>query len=276
MLSTILTIVIGFYIVMCALALVSDHLIFQPQSSSYQDTDFQKPNGNVVEGHRVFDGGLVKLKSGDGKDQQTITAIWLPNPDARYTLLFSHGNAEDIGDDLPMFNMFREAGFSVFAYDYRGYGTSEGRPSENGVYADVEAAYDYITGTLHVPADHVISMGRSVGCAPALHLAVSRPAAALIIEAPFLSAFRVLTRVRLLPWDKFNNARVIGRVHVPVLVIHGRADSVVPFWHGERIYELANEPKQSFWVDNAGHNDVLFTAGAKYVQAVQQFAASLP
>ena len=99
--------------------------------------------------------------------------------------------------------------------------------------------------------------------------------AGLIVEAPFVSAFRVLTRVRLLPWDKFPNGDKIARVGCPVLVIHGRRDTVVPFWHGQRIYALARQPKEAFWVDGAGHNDVAFVAGTEYFRKLQDFAARL-
>jgi fermentation-respiration switch protein FrsA (DUF1100 family) len=263
--ARVLAVLLGsFYAVLIGLALFSDRMIFQPQPSSYTDESLSQSVARA-------DGKLVHVMSG----RQRITAIYLADPNADYTLLFSHGNAEDLGDTLPFLLMYRQAGFAVFAYDYRGYGTSTGRPSEQGVYEDAAAAYRYLTENLLVPADHVISMGRSVGCAPAIHLAANQKVAALIAEAPFMSAFRVLTRVPLLPWDKFNNVRDIRKVHAPVLIIHGRNDQVVPFWHGERVFQAANEPKQFVAVDGAGHNDVVFVAGKKYFKAIQQFAGSL-
>ena len=232
-------------------------------------------------GMGVSDAQVLKLQSSpydNGSKKavpETITAIYLPNPSARFTLLFSHGNAEDIGADLELFDIYRQAGFAVFAYDYRGYGTSEGGATEAGVYADAEAAYAALTGQLHVPAQQVISMGRSLGSAAAIHIAVTHPIAGLVVEAPFLSAFRVLTRVQLLPWDKFRNAAKIQQVRVPVLVIQGDADEVVPARHGRRIFELANEPKRSLWVHGAHHNDVLFTATSQDLDALRGFAKSL-
>lgn len=252
------------FAVLIGLALLSDRLIFQPQASTYTDDSL---NSTVQrEGGR-----LMHIISGD----QRITAIYLPNPAAKYALLFSHGNAEDLGDSLAFLQMFREAGFAVFAYDYRGYGTSTGRPSEKGVHEDESAAYRYLTDTLHVSPDRVLAMGRSVGSAPAIHLAAHNKVAGLIAEAPFISAFRVLTRVPLLPWDKFNNLRDIRKVHAPVLIIQGRNDEVIPFWHGEKVFAAANEPKQFVAVDGAHHNDVIFIAGKKYFESLQQLAASL-
>jgi hypothetical protein len=118
-------------------------------------------------------------------------------------------------------------------------------------------------------------MGRSVGCAPAIHLAANNKVAGLIAEAPFMTAFRVLTHYSLLPWDKFNNLREIKKVRVPVLIIHGRHDQVVPFWHGERVFQAANQPKQFIAIDSAGHNDILFVAGKRYFDALQHFTAEL-
>jgi fermentation-respiration switch protein FrsA (DUF1100 family) len=233
LLRMLVLLLVFFYAALVILALFSDRIIFQPHASSYHDSDLINVLGPDEEPAR-----MVKIPSG----HVSLTGIYLPNAKADYTLLFSHGNAEDLGDDLPMLEEFREANFAVFAYDYRGYGTSPGYPSEPAMYQDVTSAYDYLTQQLRVPPDRVISFGRSLGSAAAIQLAVERPVAGLIVEAPFLSAFRVLTRVPLLPWDKFRNAEKIKSVHCPVLVIHGRSDGVVPFWHGERLFAMANAP----------------------------------
>jgi len=262
----LLIIAAGAYISLIVLALTSNSIIFQPQPSSYSSVALAASLAKLAP-----PGQLLQLNSGSEK----ITALYLPNPRARYTLLFSHGNAEDIGEDLFFLQSFYNAGFSIFAYDYRGYGNSTGEPSEKGVYEDVFAAHDYLTTQLHVPPGQIISMGRSLGCGAAIHLAARRQVAGLIVEAPFLSAFRVLTRVQLLPWDKFNNARDIRKIHVPVLVIHGRNDQIVPFWHGEKLFALANQPKTFLPIDSAGHNDVVLLAGKKYVAALQDFASGL-
>lgn len=251
------------YLALCGLALLSNHVIFQPHPSSYRLADLRDPS--------LLEVRPLTLVSG----QTNIAAVYLPNPMARYTLLFSHGNAEDLGDDLPMLEEYRRAGFAVFAYDYRGYGASQGASSEASLYEDAEAAYGYLTGALQVPASRIVSFGRSLGCAAAIRLAADHPLAGLVVEAPFLSAFRVLTRVRLLPWDKFDNAARIRQIHCPVLVVHGRADQVVPWWHGERIYQLAGEPKRCLWVDHAGHNDVFVRAPQRYIAALQDFRTLL-
>jgi len=234
---------------------LSDGIIFQPHPSSYRDTS-----------------EVLKIAAASGRH---ISAFFLPNASAKYTLLVSHGNAEDLGDIRYWLEDLRRTGFAVFAYDYEGYGTSEGKPGEKAVYEDEEAAYDYVVVKLRVPPEQVIVLGRSVGSGPAVHIATRRPVGALVLQSPFVSAFRVLTRFPLLPFDKFNNGKKIVHVHCPVLIIHGTADNVIGNWHGERLYVLANEPKSYLWVNGADHNDVETVGGTAYFKALQQFAISL-
>jgi fermentation-respiration switch protein FrsA (DUF1100 family) len=273
----LITVCVGLYIALIVLAVFSDKLLFQPQTSTYRDKDLV----DAARGLGIANARVLKIHSSrydNGKHEvepATITALYLPNPDARFTLLFSHGNAEDIGADLPLLDIYRRAGFGVFAYDFRGYGTSEGYASEASVYADSEAAYQALTHDLGVAPNQIISIGRSLGSAAAIHVATTHPVAGLVVEAPFLSAFRVLTRIQVLPWDKFDNAAKIRHVHVPVLAIQGTADEVVPFRHGQRIFELANEPKRKLWVPGAHHNDVLLTATGTYLQTLKDFARDL-
>ena len=235
--------------------LFSDSAIFLPHPSSYRD-----------------DSEILKLTTRDGR---RISAVYLPNTEAQYTLLVSHGNAEDLGDDRYWLRDLHRAGFGVFAYDYAGYGTSEGKPGEKAAHEDEEAAYDYLTASLGVQASRVIIFGRSVGTGPAVELAARKPAAALILQSPFLSAFRVLTRIAILPFDRFPNYKRIGQVHCPVLIMHGLADRVIPVWHGQKLYDLANQPKDHFWVPGADHNDLDSVAKQSYAQTLRTFASSL-
>lgn len=248
--------VAGFYLMLFLVAaFLSDRMIFQPQRSSYADTS-----------------DIIKLTTADGT---RISAVYLPNPAAAYTLLFSHGNAEDIGDNRLFFQQLRDAKFAVFAYDYHGYGTSGGTPSEKAVYSDIDAAYEYLTGTLRVPPERIISFGRSVGTGAAIDLASRKPVAGLIVQSGFTTAFRVLTHIPLVPFDKFRNVEKIQRVKVPILFMHGRADRVIPFRQGLALYERVNSPKASFWVEGADHNDFELVAGERYFTALRNFAATL-
>lgn len=115
---------------------------------------------------------------GPDPDGVTLSAVHLPNPQAVYTVLFSHGNAEDIRDVAPLLNEIHESGFAVFAYDYRGYGSGDGVPTEENAYKDIDAAYAYVTGTLGVAPARIIAYGRSVGGGPAVDLASRWPLAA--------------------------------------------------------------------------------------------------
>lgn len=204
-----------------------------------------------------------------------ISAVHFPNPQAQYTILYSHGNAEDLGYIWSVLRDIRDSGFAVFAYDYQGYGTSEGKPSEYNTYRDIDAVYNYLTQQLGIPPKQIIVYGRSVGGGPAVDFASRQSVGALVVESSFVSAFRVLTRIPLLPFDKFVNVDKIGKVRSPVFVMHGKADEVVPFWHGEQLFAAAKQPKLNFWVDRAGHNDLMEVAGDRYATTLRDFAKML-
>ncbi|MDE5075680.1 MAG: alpha/beta hydrolase [Trichodesmium sp. St15_bin1_1] len=229
----------------------SDRLIFLPRPSSYQtNQDF------------------VKLKS---RDRTQITGIYLPLPKAEYTILYSHGNGEDLGEILPRLRDLRDIGFNIFSYDYQGYGTSQGRPSVAGAYQDVNAAYEYLTQRLGIPANKIIVYGYSVGGGPSVDLASRQPVAGLVIESSFTTAFRVVTGIPVYPFDKFPNIDNIKNVNCPVLVIHGNADRVIPFSHGQQLFAMVDQPKLSFWVNGAGHLNLLEVAGEEYVKVMTEF-----
>ena len=229
----------------------ADSMIFLPPPASYQDTQ-----------------DILKLPV---TDSHQISALHLPNPDATYTLLYIHGNAEDLGDIRPKLEDLHRWGFSVFAYDYRGYGTSDGKPSERNAYQDINAAYTYLTQQLKIPADQIIVYGRSVGGGSATALATQQPIAGLILESAFTSAFRVVAPFPLLPFDKFKNLQNLKKVRCPVLVMHGEADEIIPFRHGQTLYQAASEPKSFLWVPDAGHNDFTWASGDRLQQALVSF-----
>jgi fermentation-respiration switch protein FrsA (DUF1100 family) len=240
------------YASICVVALaLSERMIFLPPPATYRDGD-----------------RITKLRTADGV---RLSAVYLPNPGARYTLLHSHGNAEDLGALGPVLTRLRDSGFAVLAYDYRGYGTSEGRPSERGAYGDIEAAYRHLSDTLGVAPDRIVAYGRSVGSGPAVDLAVRHPVAGLVIESGFTTAFRVLTRWPLLPVDRFRNIDKISRVRCPVLVLHGGADDIVPIAHGRALWTAAREPKRFVAVDGAGHNDLWIAGANRILQALAEF-----
>lgn len=240
-------------LIICLLLLNScvNKLMYYPPPASYSDT-----------------ADTLKLKTQDGA---WISAVYLPAAPKSYVLLFSHGNAEDIGQNTHFFERCRQNGFGVFAYDYRGYGTSDGTPSEQKTYRDIEAAYDYLVNTLNIEPNKIIIHGRSIGSGPSTYLASRKPAAGLILESPFMSAFRVVDAVSFVPFSPYNNLARIKQVRCPVLIIHGTHDNVIPFRHGQRLYEAASSPKMNFWVQGAGHNNLLYVAGKDYWDTLQAF-----
>jgi fermentation-respiration switch protein FrsA (DUF1100 family) len=233
----------------------SDRMIFLPPRASYSATRLP----------------IVMVPADDGA---SIATLYLPNPRATLTLLYSHGNAEDLGQLAPWLEEYRRAGFAVLAFDYRGYGASTGGPpSASGATRDMEAVYHHAVRTLGIAPSRIVLYGRSVGSGPATELAARLPVGGLVIESGFVSAFRVLTRVALLPFDRFHNLRHIRQVRSPVLVIHGQEDEVIPWSHGRRLFDAANEPRLALWVEGAHHNDVLPMGGARYWAALRQLAA---
>lgn len=216
--------------------------------------------------------GLITLRAADGNE---LSAVHLANPRARYTILYSHGNGEDLGNILPVLERIRDFGFAVFAYDYRGYGASPGHPSADGVVLDARAAWTYVTDVIGVTPERVILWGRSIGGGPTVQLAAEHACAGLVLEATFTSAFCVVTNRRILPFDRFENRRLIRGMQLPTLFIHGTKDRIVPFVHGRRNFECAGEPKTAVWVEGAGHNDLWLVAADRIGSALVAFAASL-
>lgn len=233
-----------------------DRILFRPQTASYGDT-----------------AEVIKLSTLRG---ERISAKFYANPSARFTILFSHGNAEDIGTIESFILKLQENGFSVLSYDYRGYGTSDGIPSEEHCYEDIDAAYRYLIEVKNIPRNRIILHGRSLGGGVSVELAARREVGGLVMESTFTSASRVLSRYKIIPFDKFESINKIGQVNAPVLVIHGVEDWTIAFHHGESLLAAAREPKQSFWVDTAGHNNLFRKDSEGYLKALKDFSNSLP
>lgn len=209
---------------------------------------FPVPKTEYVDNDRT-----LKLTTADGCK---ISAIHMANPKAEFTILYSHGNGEDLGYAQSSFDELYNLGFSVFAYDYHGYGTSEGRPTEKTVYMDINAAYDYLINNLKIPSCRIIVYGRSIGSGPSVDLASRKEVAGLILQSPLLTAFRCVTRVPIVPFDSFSNISKIDKVRCPLLVMHGTADEVIPFSQGKALFDNANEPKTFVRIEGGKHNEV--------------------
>lgn len=206
---------------------------------------------------------------------------WLvPLENARGYALFSHGNAGNIADRLESILLLRRMGFSVLAYDYGGYGYSEGQPSESRIYADVEAMWQYLKSDLGIAPEKIVIFGRSLGGAAAVHLASKVQPAAVVLESTFTSIPDV---VRGLPLGfllapcirhEFPSLAKIKDIHAPLLVIHSPEDDVIPFSHGRMLFEAANEPKTFFEI-HGSHNDGFVLSMESYMQAWNQFISPI-
>ena len=183
-----------------------------------------------------------------------------------------HGNAEDAKGTLWALEELSDKGYTVASVDYPGYGLSDGSPDEKGCYRNVHRLYDWLIEKRGFKPEDIIVSGFSVGTGPAVELAATRPCDGLILEAPFLSAPRVVTRVRILPIDPFPNLKRIGDVKCRVLMIHGTNDSVIPYSQGQALFKLANEPKRFVAVEDCDHNEIAAEMGVDdYLKLVRDF-----
>ena len=242
-LKRLIIILIVAYITLIGIGItVSDYLIFRPPAPTYALSEQSL---------------IITSKNRDaGEPDNAIVAQYQINPDAEYTVLYSHGNASDLGQLQHLRQNFYEHGYSIMLYDYSGYGRSEGVASEQQVYNDVQAVYDFLVDTKKIDPAHIISYGHSLGTAIAADLAYRNPVAGLVLESPFTTAFRVKTVYSIVPFDKFATADKMKAIHAPVFITHSRDDRVIPFWHGEELYDIANSPKEFLALDGWGHMNI--------------------
>ena len=211
------------------------------------------------------------------EDGVRIHGWYLPVPRARWVTLVSHGNAGNISHRLDRALLLQaRLRSSVFLYDYRGYGASEGSPDEAGTYRDARAAYGYLVEEKQVKADELVLFGESLGSAVSLELALARPAAALVLEAPFTSVRDMARTTILAPLAPFVRTRYeslarISRLRMPLLVLQGDRDEVVPPVQGRRLFDAAREPKRYFAIRGAGHNDTYLVGGEAYWRTIADF-----
>ncbi|HIE06039.1 MAG TPA: alpha/beta hydrolase [bacterium (Candidatus Stahlbacteria)] len=210
------------------------------------------------------------------QDRVKIHGWFIPAADEREVLLFCHGNAGNISHRLESIRIFHDLGLSVLIFDYRGYGQSGGRISEQGSYLDGKAVWRFLIKDKGTSPARIILFGRSVGTGVACWLAVQEKPAALILESPFTSIpdlgqelypyfpVRILCRIR------YENLKSISKVSCPILIIHSQDDEIVPIRHGERLFEAANEPKQ-FLKIRGSHDDGFAVSLDEYTKGLDRF-----
>lgn len=202
--------------------------------------------------------------------------MYVRNPMATSTLLYSHGNAADLGQ---MYELFIELSIhlrvNLLGYDYSGYGRSSGKPSEHNTYADIEAAYKYLQDNYGAQEKDIILYGQSVGSGPTLDLATRLPRLrAIVLHSPILSGLRVMYPVKRTYWfDIYKNIDKIPLVNCPVLVIHGTSDEVVDSSHGKQLWDLCKEKYEPLWIKGGKHCDLeLFP---EYLRHLKKFICSV-
>jgi hypothetical protein len=268
---TLLATLAGLYIVLMALLLLFERrFIFFPQFPGRLTGDWQ-PQGLPVED--------VWLTAEDGVK---LHAWWIPAPQAEVTLLAFHGNAANLPNRAEIYDLLRSAPANVLAVEYRGYGRSEGSPSEAGIYRDARAGYEYLTRQRGIAPGRIVAYGASLGSTVAAHLAAEREVGGVILEAPFPSTAAVARRVYwflpglgLLARTKLDTAAALARVHAPLLVLHCTRDPVISFSFGEELFRRAHEPKRFVSIEAACHEDASLAAPDEYLRALREFIGSL-
>ena len=227
-----------------------------------------------------YSGEQVDLQTRDG---ETLHGWWLTttadlkNP---CTVLFTHGNAGNVTSQAGFMRPFLAAGFDALVFDYRGYGASSGHPSESGLYIDAAAAFEYLTTTRGVRSDHILVVGHSLGSAVATELASRREPAGLVLAAPFssfpeaMNAHAPWLPVGVFRWkdERFDAGSRIGRVSVPILVVAGAKDRLVPESVSRPLYEAA--PAHKSWIDVPGGHNTVFRS-VQFARALARFTSGI-
>ncbi len=253
---------------------IEKRLIFQPDRGNdsitpdaygieYDDVTFQTEDGLNLHGWFV-----------PGKKSSTDADL--------HTLLWFHGNAGNINHRLDNIKMlYDRVPVNVFIIDYRQYGRSEGKISEQGTYIDARAALAYLHSRNDINHDKIIFFGRSLGSAVAVELALKEKCCAMILETPFTSIKEMGKKlypflpIHFLLRTKYDSLSKIGDIKVPILIMHGDNDKLVPFEHGRKLYEAANEPKEFYTIPGAGHNDTHIVGGEEYFDVIKNFVNKL-
>ncbi|PIN03327.1 putative alpha/beta hydrolase [Handroanthus impetiginosus] len=242
---------------------------FPPTPPSYTVVSDESCGGAlcIPEVPRREDVNVLRLRTRRGND---IVAVHVSHPKANATMLYSHGNAADVGQ---MYELFVELSLrlrvNLIGYDYSGYGQSTGKPTECNTYADIDAVYECLKEQYRVKDEQLILYGQSVGSGPTVDLASRVPdLRGVVLHSPILSGLRVLYPVKRTYWfDIYKNIDKIGSINCPVLVIHGTADDVVDCSHGKQLWELCKVKYEPVWIKGGGHCDLeLYPDFVKYLK----------
>ncbi|MGJ8674225.1 alpha/beta hydrolase [Rubritalea sp.] len=230
--------IVSIYLILLVVAVAfGDYLIFAPPEPSY--------TANSPD--------ISTISSDDGSE---LAVLYLPAGKEMPTLLWSHGNAEDLGFARPLLELFHAKGFGVLAYDYPGYGISTGETSEISVYAAINSVYAYGLRDLNLPPHKIIAVGQSVGSGPACYLAENKDLAALVLITPLTSVYRVPFHYPIFPRDRFPNIKRIPKISEPLMIIHGDQDTIIPQSHGSELASAHKGINVFHGLKGRGHNNI--------------------
>jgi len=217
------------------------------------------------------------------KDGLKLHGWWIPADSetaASKTILFCHGNAGNISDRIETVQLLHQLGLNVWIFDYRGYGKSQGKPSQKGTYKDAKAAWNYLVDIRKLNSTDIIIMGRSLGGAVAAWLANRVQPSAVILESTFTSASDLAAElypyfpVRWMVKYRYPTLKYVKKITVPKFFAHSRDDEVIPFHHGLKLYEAAGEPKTFIELEGS-HGNGFMQTGQRYKKALNSFISDL-
>lgn len=215
----------------------------------------------------------VEIETTDGV---LIHGWYVPYENSRGTILFCHGNGSNISGRLETIQIFHRLKFTTFIFDYRGYGKSQGKPSEKGTYIDAESAYDYLVQEKSIDPNSIIMFGRSLGGAVAANLATKKSHRVLILESTFTSIMDIAKNlypifpVKLINRIHYDTINCVRQLDTPLLLIHSTEDDRIPFSHSEKLYDAASQTKEFIKI-SGDHNEGFLISGAVYIDGINDF-----
>jgi len=271
--------IICLYVVLCPVFWMPlfNQVLFQPDRTDY---DMKSVNGQFQSMFHVHRQDVMF----DGPRKTKLSGSYFELPGNDKVVLISHGNAGNIAHRIPAVVNLLQAGYSVFLYDYEGYGKSTGTPTMNNVCEDGIVAFDYLVKERHVLANNIILFGESLGSAVTCNLLTQRSCGGVIIQSGFDTLYSVAREKlvwlyfypdSIMPEPRFNNLVVLSKPHPPLLIIHGVKDQVIPFSHAENLMRVAAEPKIFVTLPNADHNDIYTVDHEISSKALAQFRKTL-
>lgn len=279
--------VVGKVSILVLLGLVALYLAFSPRLNHdlYRSLLFHPERFDLTDGSAPqiagVDGEDVHFKNTAGN---TLHGWYFYDPDAKYTVLLSHGNGGNVSNRADTVSLLLKAGASVLIYDYRGYGNSEGLPDVEGICNDGCAAYDFLRTVKKIPADRIVLYGESLGAAVTAYISSVRPSAGIVVQSGFCSLYRIATETypimaiypgALLARPTLDTLSILKRPHSPLLIVHGGMDDTIPFAHARDLYSQAADPKRFLEIPQCGHNDICYSVPGQYMHALREFLDSL-